>query len=472
MKYKSIAKQFVADIQSQKLLPGQRLPSLRQLTKQLDISMTTALNSYRSLEEMGWVVTYPKSGFFVATPISDNNTPHQPQFHSTSKSLVRHFEIGHNTSGHFNSGPFGVSQISPTHKPLSSLKRSIKRTIQRGDELLNSYADPQGVSALRNAIAEHYSAKGFAMAANDLFISNGCMDAIRIALLVTTRPGDAVAISSPCFEGLLKLLSATARNVVEIPCNADGVDLVQLESKLQNRDIKAVLLSSSYMNPHGISLSIQQKQKLAGLANKHRVPIIEDDVYSDLCHTKAFPLPIKYWDTNGYVLWCSSFSKSLASGLRLGWCYAGKRLDACIDLSTTESLSQNGLIQASVADFLESGEFRKHLHSVGKRLFSNAHAYRHFLLQNLPKGSAISNPGGGLVLWVQVPKLNDTKLRRDLDERKIDIRFGAQFTTRKLYRDCFRINIGWELNQQYDSKRTIKQALLELTQCVHNSQNK
>jgi len=79
MKYKAIAEQFIADIQSQKLRHGQRLPSLRQLTKQLGVSMTTALNSYRSLEQTGWIVTHPKSGFFVSTPLSHSDIPIQPQ---------------------------------------------------------------------------------------------------------------------------------------------------------------------------------------------------------------------------------------------------------------------------------------------------------------------------------------------------------------------------------------------------------
>ena len=471
MKYKDIAEQIITDIQSQKLIAGQRLPSLRQLTKQLGVSMTTALNSYRSLEQMGWVVTHPKSGFFVSMPVSQCDVPIQPQFRSSSKRVstsLKHDDYQHDDS---KSDPFGSSKLCPSHIPMTSLKQSIKRTVNRSDKLLHSYSDPQGVYELRQAIAEHFIGNGFTMAADDIFISGGCMDAIRVALLVTTKPGDAVAISSPCFNGLLKLLSSMSRLVVEIPCNSDGVDLQQLEQKFKNKQIKAALFSSSYMNPHGISLSIAQKQRLAALANKYRIPIIEDEVYSELGYEATFPLPIKFWDTQGYVLWCSSVSKTLGSGIRLGWCSAGRYIGACIVVCATERFGQNGFMQASLADFIISGQYRKHIQYVRKMLFANACAYRHLLLQNLPKGSAISAPNGGLVLWIQVPGLNDKKFQAFTDKAQIKICFGAQFTTRKLYRDCFRLNIGWELSEMYDANRTIKQALLQLIAGVHKTLN-
>ena len=158
MKYKAIAEQIITDIQSQKLSIGERLPSLRQLTKQLDISMTTALNSYRSLEQMGWVVTHPKSGFFVSTPLSHRDTPELPQFRSSSRLISTKFKSGDYSSyyenGEFASGPFGISQLCPTNIPLKSLKQSIKRTAQFGDQFLHAYSDPQGIYELRGAIAD------------------------------------------------------------------------------------------------------------------------------------------------------------------------------------------------------------------------------------------------------------------------------------------------------------------------------
>ncbi len=467
-KYKLIADQIIQDIKTNKLSLGQRLPSLRQLRKQQGISMTTALNSYRSLEERGWIVTSPKSGFFVSTPFDASDIPRLPQFLSSAKGISLEGQYS-SLQAECVDGPFGISRLNPEYVPLTTLKRSIKRITQRGDDLLQSYANPQGLSSLRNAIAEHFGAQGFSLAENELCITSGCMDAIRISLLATSKPGDAIAVSSPCFDGLLDLLRSMQRQVVEIPCTSDGVDIQQLEAQFANDQVAAALFSSSHMNPHGISLSVEQKRSLAELANRYRMPIIEDDVYGELGFDNSFPLPIKHWDENGYVLWCSSISKTLASGLRIGWCSAGRYLNTCRSICVTESLGKNGLMQASLADFIAAGHYKRHLQSITRKILANTVAYRQLLLDRLPQGSAISAPRGGLVLWVQVPRLDDARLRELAAAAKLDLRLGGQFTSRRFYRDCFRINAGWGLDQMHDETRNIEQALIELAEIVHQA---
>jgi len=368
-------------------------------------------------------------------------------------------------------GPLGLSHVCPDYIPLTKLKAHIRQTVQRGDSLLHSYPNPQGSISLRDALATHFSNNGFPLNAKELCISSGCMDAIRMAVLATTQVGDAIGISSPCFNGLLKLLASMSRKVVEIPCNSEGIDLDQIEHKLKNKEIKAGLFSSSFMNPHGISLSIEQKQKLASLANKYRIPIIEDDVYGELGHENLYPLPIKHWDANGYVIWCSSISKTLSSGLRIGWCAPGKYLDKCIDICASERLGHNELIQSSLASFINAGQYQSHIQRIRKISLSNANAYRTLLLENLPKNSAASAPKGGLVLWVQVPNLDQNKFRRLIEDAGIDIRFGPQFTTKKLYSDCFRLNYGWSLSSEYSSNKTIKDALLQIIKIVEIAGN-
>lgn len=466
MKYKDIADRIIQDIQSEKLESGQRMPSLRQLTKQLGVSMTTALNSYRALEELGWLVSYPKSGFYVSTFSSNENQPELPQFKSRKAPVSISNKADNYDDRSHTSGPLGVSQVCPDNIPLTEINAHIRQTVQRGDALLHTYPNPQGSTRFRDALATHFSKNGFPLGAKELCISSGCMDAIRMAVLATTQVGDAVGISSPCFNGLLKLLASMSRKVVEIPCTSEGLDLDQIEQRLKNKEINAGLFSSSFMNPHGISLSIEQKQRLASLANKYRTPIIEDDVYGELGHENLYPLPVKHWDTNGYVIWCSSISKTLSSGLRIGWCAPGRYLDKCIDICASERLGHNELIQLSIASLINAGQYQSHIQRIRKTSLSNANAYRTLLLENLPEGSAVSAPKGGLVLWVQTPNLDPERFRQLIKDADIDIRFGPQFTTKKLYKDCFRLNFGWSLSNHYDSNRTIEDALLQITQIV------
>ncbi len=470
MRYKAIVEQIVTDIREDKLSPGQRMPSLRKLASQYQVSMTTALNSYRSLEQSGWVIARPQSGFFVSSLKVQSRQPRQPQFRSRPSTLSDTASLRFTNETAHVSGPFGISQLAPDCLPVKALEKSIKRGMQSLAEQIHQYPDPQGLEELRHALSSHFTQSGLPFTAQELVITGGCIDAVRLALEVTSKPGDGVAISSPCFNGLLELLANMSRKIVEIPCTEQGIDLAQLEQHIKNGEVSTGLFSSSHMNPQGTSLSIEQKKQLAALANKYRIPIIEDDIYAELAYDKALPLPVKSWDKNGYVLWCSSISKALSAGYRLGWCLPGRYQEEMIRHCRIHMLGHNTVVQAGLADFIKTGQYRKHLNAVRSVLFKNICAYQKLLQECLPDGSAISQPGGGMVLWIQVPGLDAEQLRSDAESLDIDIRSGSFFTTRRLYRDCFRINTGWALDDAYDDTRTVEQALRQLLTLVINQQ--
>jgi DNA-binding transcriptional MocR family regulator len=469
MRYKAIVEQIVTDIRENKLSSGQRMPSLRKLASQYEVSMTTALNSYRSLEASGWVVARPQSGFFVSNQKVDSPRPRLPLFKSRASTISVTNSARFSDASSHTSGPFGISQLSPNCIPVKALEKSIKRGMQSLGEQLHQYPDPQGLEELRYALSSHFTQNGFPFNAQDLVITGGCIDAVRLALEVTSKPGDAIAISSPCFNGLLELLANMNRKIVEIPCTEDGIDLTQLETHIKNGEVSAGLFSSSHMNPQGINLTLSQKQQLAMLANHYKVPVIEDDIYAELAYDKALPLPVKSRDKNGYVLWCGSISKSLSSGYRLGWCLPGRFQQDMVRHCRINMLGHNTVVQAGVADFIKTGQYRKHLNIVRGMLFENISSYQKLLQECLPDGSAISQPSGGMVLWIQVPGLNTDKLLEGAEKLNIEIRAGSFFTTRRLYRDCFRLNAGWALSDAYDENRSVEEALRQLLQLVHNA---
>lgn len=444
MRYKSIAELMMTDIRQGVRAQGQRMPSLRALAQLYGVSMTTALNSYRLLEELGWIVSKPQSGFYITRPLSAQKTPDVPSFSSLPCVPNPPNRSAFDVAG-VAPGPLGISQLAPCFLPTEALQRSVKRAIRRLGTKLHRYPQRQGELGLRSILASHFAHQGFPFSVRELVITHGCIDAVCLALECTTQPGDAVAISSPCFNGLLQLLASLGRKVVEIPSTQDGIDLAQLEHHLKAGTVKAGLFSTSHMNPHGASLSPAQKQQLAELAAQYRTPIIEDDVYLELSHNKAAPLPAKYWDTQGYILWCGSISKSLSAGLRVGWCLPGRYLTPYLTRQGCTQVGVSVLSQMALSDFIETGQYQQHLQKVRLTLQQQMHEYQRLAREVLPANSAISRPTGGTVLWLQVPGLDATTLLRTGHSQGLDIRIGPSFTTRSLYQDYLRINTGWPL---------------------------
>ena len=455
--YESIAELLIDDINVGRLPPVSRLPALRVLAKQHSISMTTATKAYRYLEEMGWIFSQPQSGFFVTKQPSKLEHPQAPEFEGERRDPKNYGPTsGYSSNVKFFS-PLGTSMISPELLPTIELQRSIKRSTTRAKELLHQYPEPQGDVRLRTALSSHFHKDHFAFFDSELVVTNGCIDAIRIAIETVSKAGDTIAISSPCFSGLLDLLAVLSRRIIEIPSNEEGIDLKQLEKHMQNNEIIAGLFNTSHMNPAGTSLSNQQKQRLVHLASEYKIPIIEDDVYIELSHHGKPPLPAKYWDKKGYILWCGSVSKTLAAGLRIGWCLPGRFLEAYLRQHKLTGLGVNGLIQASVAEFINTGDYRTHINKIRLTLSKHVHSYQKYLVENLPENARVSMPDGGIVLWVQIPGLDAVKLEQQAKEQQIDIRSGSNFSTHQFYKDCFRVNFGWPLQESSERSSAYQQ---------------
>ena len=467
--YETLANEYIDAIKSQRLPFGSRLPALRVLAKQHKVSLTTATKAYEYLQQHGWIYPRPQAGYFVANKLEEESFPRLTSLQNQGRDPKNYSPVlGYNAGAEFFN-PLGTSMIAPELQPTKALQRCIKRVASRSQQSLFSYPNPQGEVGLRQALSEHFRVDHFAFSAKDLVITNGCIDSVRIAIETLTKEGDTLAISSPCFSGLLDLLVALSRKIIEIPCTEEGLDLDFYEACLKQGNIKASLFSTSHMNPSGRTLSNEQKQALAKLAQEYQTPMIEDDVYIELSHQGKPPLPTKYWDKEGYVIWCGSFSKTLAAGLRLGWCLPGRYLDAYIKQHSQTRFGINGLMQLSLAEFIHSGEYRSHVNRIRTQLNQQVYAYRNFLIENLPLNTKISVPDGGLVLWLQLPDIDAKALELAANEEGVDIRSGACFSTHDAYGDCIRINCGWPIlntDTSDENKSSAYQQLLRLCQLV------
>jgi DNA-binding transcriptional MocR family regulator len=460
-KYISLSNEIISDIELGRLVLGQRMPAIRKFSIMHNVSNTTAINCYQNLQELGWLQVKPQSGYFVTQPFGKNKIPKLPLFESKvslPKRITPLIEA-------MNS-PFYISLISPELIPFDILNKCTKQGNTRHQHLSHLYPEYQGQADLRYVLSQHFTDNYFSLNANKLIITNGCIDAVKTAIEVTTNPGDAIAISSPCFNGLIELLASLDRKVIEIPCFDAQLDLIQLEQHLKDKTIKACLFNSNHINPQGISFSPEQKQKLAKLAEKYQTPIIEDDIYLELSHSVHNPLPIKHWDKSGWVLWCGSISKTISPSYRLGWCEPGRFFEQYLLNRSIRNYGVNLVVQNMLYEFIYSGQYAKHLKKLKIKLNQNVRNYHKLLSQNLPKNARISTPQGGLVLWIQIPNLSAQALLSQAIEHKIYFRVGNEFSTLDLYKDCFRINIGWGITDNYSINETEQPKFLRYKQLI------
>ncbi|AWF80966.1 transcriptional regulator [Microbulbifer sp. A4B17] len=464
MRYKELAERCIEDIQSGRIPSGHKLPSLRRFAAQNEVSLTTAQSAYYLLEELGWVSVRPQSGFFASVPPSSNPPPIMPAFTCRTTDPESH---NYSFRG-LETGPLGVASLSPELLPLDSLERSMRRATREAGASMHGYPVSSGEPLLRSALSAHFASYDLHFSANELVVTNGCMDAVRTAIAITTNPGDAVAISSPCYNGLLNLLALMGRKVVEIPTVENGLDLAQLERYMQQGLVQAGLFSSSHMNPTGVSLNSEQKENLAVLAGKYRVPIVEDDVYLELGFQRSLPMPVRYWDRSGYVLWCGSISKTLSAGYRLGWCLPGRYRKQYERYRFTESFGVNLPVQLAVADFIGTNQYSRHLQGLRQKLAFQVASYRNYLSSNLPDESRISDPHGGMVIWLQIPGLDSRSLCRMASEENIALLGGADFSTLDLYGDCVRVNCGWPLKGKDGGKTEAGFQLERFIELIHS----
>jgi DNA-binding transcriptional MocR family regulator len=453
-KYRQLAEKFISDITSGKLKTGDRMLSLRQLAKQHNVSLSTAVNCYSELEALGWLIARPQAGYFIAPKRQSASTPEWQHFnsHVSSVSVIR-------PKPTIKSGPLGTSCLAIDDKTKAMLSSSFRRATKQALDCITDYPLRQGEPRLLNALASHFSELGFALHADELVITHGCLDAVKTALEVCTHPGDTIAVSSPCFSGLLDVLAQLSLQLVEIPSIENGIDLEQFEQHLKSGAVQAGLFCTTHMNPQGITMSVAQKQELAQLANHYRIPIIEDDIYLELSHSNQQPLPASYYDEGGYMLWCSSISKTLAPSYRLGWCRPGRYYQAYLK----RALGVTTLIQLAMADFFDTGAYAKHLKRARYQLQLNKQRYLAYLDEHLPRGSRITQPDGGLVLWIQIPNVDTNQLSIVAQKEDLDIRTGNLFTTSERYQDCLRINIGFPFDP------TIQQQLDRLMSLINST---
>ncbi|MGL4675347.1 MAG: PLP-dependent aminotransferase family protein, partial [Wohlfahrtiimonas sp.] len=310
-----------------------------------------------------------------------------------------------------------------------------------------------GNSELIRQIELRYLLSGIPLRPNELVITNGAMEALSLSLQAVTKPGDLVAIESPVFYAILQILERLQLKAVEIPVDPEiGIDLNDLEESLEQFEIKAVVLMTSFQNPLGATLSREQQQKLIKIIQRHQLPTIVDDVYSELYYSKSPPVSLKSLDESGLVIHCNSFSKCLAPGFRIGWVAGGIFTDQIERLKLMTTISPSMPSQLALSHYLHNRHYDRHLQRLRYVLALSQQKMLSAILKYFPKNIAVTEPDGGYFLWIELDsKINTLDLYKKALEHKISIAPGSIFSASQKFKHCIRLNYGMEWNQELEN---------------------
>jgi len=317
------------------------------------------------------------------------------------------------------------------------------------DFAVRDWADlPPGNEQLRRQISLRYVGMGLSQPMEEIVVTNGALEALNLCLMAVTRPGDVVAVESPGFYAALQAIERLDLRAVEIPVDpASGLDLDALAAALQTHPVRACWFMTNFQNPTGATLSIEKKKALVELLAKHDVPLIEDDVYGELHFQPEYPLPALAFDKHGLVMHCSSFSKTLAPGYRIGWACAGRFTDKVQRLKLMTTLSASIPAQAGIADYLQYGGYDKHLRKLRASLQAQLREMEAAIARLLPRGVRVTHPAGGYFVWLELPEHVDAlTLHRQAIEQGVSLAPGPIFSASRNFRHCVRLNFGHPWN--------------------------
>ncbi|MCG7584762.1 PLP-dependent aminotransferase family protein [Photobacterium sp. OFAV2-7] len=447
-RYGNIIENVKEQIRQKIWLPGERIPSVRVMSKAQAVSVMTVLKAYEHLEAEGWIYAKAKAGYYVAAHFNRLSEPEQatPQVVNRSIHINRHvFEVLR-ACKRPDVIPFGSAFPDPELFPLQQLGRTLAQTIKTMPINSGIIDLPPGSLELRRAIAQRYLRDGIQVSLDDIVITSGAMESLGLSLAAVTQPGDTVAVESPAFYGALQAIERLRLKAVEIPTHPrKGMSVDALKAAIETNDVKACWLMSKFQNPLGATMAADQKQAIYDLLATNDIPLIEDDVYAELYFGKTKPLPIKALDEKGLILHSSSFSKCLAPGFRVGWVAAGRYARQVEELQFMSTLSVGAPNQFALTQYIQHGGYDNHLRRLRRTLEQRQQQMLGAIEQFFPEGTKVTRPEGGYFLWVELPKNIDTSalLTELLDNYRISIAPGTLFSGDQRYKHCMRINCAY-----------------------------
>jgi GntR family transcriptional regulator, regulator for abcA and norABC len=434
--YKQLAEYIENGIANGTFPPDKPLPSERYLAKELNVNRSTVVSAYGELQSNGLIQRNRGSGTTISKDIwgitkkripswnryieAGSFLPNLPVTQRIRKEAVEHKLIN-----------LASGELSEDLFPLDSL-----RQITASRSFIGSlgYDHPQGNLILRETISKHV--KQFRRIESDsssILITSGAQQALHLVVQCLLKPGDAVALEDPSYTYNLPIFKSAGIKPYFLSVDKDGINPDELLNLHKKHRIKMIFVNPSFQNPTGILLQEKQRKAILEISSEHGIPVVEDDPYSLTSFTGKEVTTLKSIDTHGNVLYISSLSKIVASGLRIGWIIGPKPvIERLSDAKQQIDFGHASFTQWIANDFLESESFHSHIYRLVKELEKRRDQIVNSLQFYLKEQVEFSIPQGGIHLWCRIKKdFNEMQLLEESIKRGVIYVPGSTMGSKK-----------------------------------------
>ena len=464
-RYRSIAADILTRIEAGHWLLGERLPSVRQLMQEQGASMSTIVRALLSLESAGRIRSVPRSGWRVAqAPLPDTGM----SWYTSTTGVASDVSINRLVVQLLSSVSdgsmlsMGTTAIDQSLLPLKALKRALLAVARQPGELaLSASLSPLGDHGLRVQIAKLMATRGVRVTPDEVVITSGDGVSLEVALQLIAPPGSVVAVESPAYFGTLQALENLGLKAIEIATDSrTGIDLTVLAEALQRHPIRALVVTPTCQNPFGSLMPPDAKAGLLALAEQHDLAIIEDDLYGELYYRDPRPAALKANDSSRRVIYCSSLSRTLSPGWRIGWMIPARWRDRFLEQKIVRANSASSLPQVVLAHYLSGRGAMRHLADLRAIFYAQMPRVRSLIAAHFPPGTRVTEPQGGYVFWIELPPhINAIALAEAAFRQGISIAPGPIFSATQGFQNCIRLSIGTVLTPRIEEGIAVLGAL-------------
>jgi DNA-binding transcriptional MocR family regulator len=451
--YRQIEERLREQILTGALPEGARLPPERRLATRLAVNRSTIVHAYRDLVVAGLIEQRVGSGSRVASlkPNSADRSPAVPWWVTLPPWRMGQFpavlgELAAVEHGDRIAFVQGVPPADPS--PLADLSQSFARVGGNVNYVL-TYGDSEGYGPLREAIAERMRGRGAKIESRDVLVLTGSTQGIALVAQSLAEPGDEIIVEAPTYPGALQVFAIHGLRAIAVPVDDDGLRVDHVEAVLRTRRPRFIYTMPSLQNPTGVTTNEDRRERLITLAQRAGVPIVEDDPYGELTPLRTAPLVARNAD---YVIYLSSFSKTIAPSLRLGWLCAPRTIyERLLLRKQSYDMATSMYVQASVCDYMHTA-YDAHLPLLRAELDARRAIALDAIATFWPTTMRVVRGGGGYYLWATAPREQRARVLLDAAERR-----GASF----LFGEAFFAQSGGDHNFRLALTPVPREALAE-----------